>query len=122
MQRTSEGIHRDDFDFFLNKRSLKKFGSQGQKKSFLMALKFSQFELIRKEKNQAPLLLLDDLFDKLDESRATNILHIISENGFGQVFITDNNEKRIENFIGETQKDFRHFTVMDGNVAVSSKA
>ena len=114
MQRTNEGIHRDDFDFFLNKKSLKKFGSQGQKKSFLMALKFAQYELIREEKNQEPLLLLDDLFDKLDESRSANVLQLISENGFGQVFITDTNEERIKKFIAETKKEFTHCFIRDG--------
>ncbi len=107
-QRTNEGIHKDDFDFFLNGRSLKKFGSQGQKKSFLMAIKFAQFEIIAAEKNETPLLLLDDLFDKLDEQRSENILNLISSNGFGQVFITDTNEERINKFSGETNKEFEH--------------
>ena len=107
-QRTNEGIHRDDFDFFLNNRSLKKFGSQGQKKSFLMALKFAQYQLIREEKKQTPLLLLDDLFDKLDEVRSYSILNLIAENDFGQIFITDTDESRIKKFISETPKSFVH--------------
>lgn len=110
-QRTNEGIHRDDFDFYLNERSLKKFGSQGQKKSFLMALKLSQYELIRKQREINPLLLLDDLFDKLDEARAANILSLVSANGFGQVFITDTNEMRIENFIAETGIEANHLKI-----------
>jgi len=119
-QRTSEGIHRDDFDFFLNNRSLKKFGSQGQKKSFLMSIKFSQFELIREGKNRAPLLLLDDLFDKLDKSRASNILQLIAENDFGQVFITDTNDQRVRDFISESKKASVHFEIADGLPAPSS--
>ncbi|MEO5673409.1 MAG: DNA replication and repair protein RecF [Chitinophagales bacterium] len=116
-QRTNTGIHRDDIDFFFNGRSLKKFGSQGQKKCFLMALKFAQYELIREEKNKTPLLLLDDLFDKLDEGRSKNILKLVSENGFGQVFITDTNDARVRNFIGKTKKESRHFTVDRGIVS-----
>lgn len=112
-QRTNEGIHRDDFDFFLNNRSLKKFGSQGQKKSFLMALKFAQYELIRDEKGQNPLLLLDDLFDKLDEARSYSVLDLIAEKGFGQIFITDTNESRIRKFISETQKSFVHCIISE---------
>ncbi len=117
-QRTNEGIHKDDFDFFLDTKSLKKLGSQGQKKSFLMAIKFAQYELIRKEKNQAPLLLLDDLFDKLDAVRSKNILQLLSENGFGQVFITDTNEERITHFISQTKKSSNHFLIENGNASL----
>jgi DNA replication and repair protein RecF len=117
-QRTNEGIHKDDFDFFLNHKSLKKFGSQGQKKSFLMAIKFAQFEIISIEKNQKPILLLDDLFDKLDKKRSQNILEVISENGFGQVFITDTNEKRIEKFISGSKKTVVHYFI-ENNVAIA---
>ena len=113
-QRTNEGIHRDDFDFLLNGRSMKKFGSQGQKKSFLMALKFAQYDLIRKEKNQSPLLLLDDLFDKLDEERSANVFRLISENGFGQVFITDTHEERVMHLFKESRRAIVHYRVSGG--------
>ncbi|MFI5135610.1 MAG: DNA replication/repair protein RecF, partial [Chitinophagales bacterium] len=115
-QRTNEGIHRDDFDFFLNGRSLKKFGSQGQKKSFLMALKFAQYELIRREKNQRPILLLDDLFDKLDERRAQNIFRLMNENGFGQVFITDTHEERVLNLLAQSEDSTTHYKISGGKV------
>ncbi len=112
--RTNKGIHRDDFDFFMGGKSMKRFGSQGQKKSFLMALKFSQHELICSEKNKIPLLLIDDLFDKLDAIRAENILSIISKAEFGQVFITDTNENKILKFTVETQRYYHHFSIDHG--------
>lgn len=121
-QRTNEGIHRDDFDFFLNRRSLKKFGSQGQKKSFLMALKFAQYELIRKEKNHRPILLLDDLFDKLDEKRSQNIFRLMSENGFGQVFITDTHEERVLNVLSQSEHSMTHYKIANGKVVNTFEA
>ena len=117
-QRTNEGIHRDDFHFFLNRRSLKKFGSQGQKKSFLLALKLSQFEVIKKEKNESPLLLLDDLFDKLDESRSARLLNLICENGFGQVFITDANVARIASSLRPSSDQTVHYKIEHGTALV----
>lgn len=110
-QRSNEGIHRDDFDFFLNGRSLKKFGSQGQKKTFLMALKFSQYELIRNRKNLEPILLLDDLFDKLDESRSENIFNLIASNDFGQTFVTDTHPARLTGYISNHQVPFVHYSL-----------
>jgi DNA replication and repair protein RecF len=114
LQRTTEGLHRDDVAFLFNARSLKRFGSQGQKKSFLMALKFSQYELIKKEKNKKPILLLDDLFDKLDESRSEKIFRLITENGFGQVFITDTQETRVMKFFARRPGELGHFLVKNG--------
>lgn len=89
LERTTEGIHRDDFEFNLQGHPVKKHGSQGQKKSFLIALKLAQWLLIESEKSRKPLLLLDDLFDKLDQHRSSRILELISGEAFGQVFITN---------------------------------
>ncbi len=94
LERTTEGIHRDEFDFFLSDQPVRKFGSQGQKKTFLMSLKLAQWELIRSEKSKKPLLLLDDLFDKLDAHRSAKILKLISGTEYGQVFITDTETER----------------------------
>lgn len=88
LQRTSFGIHRDDFLFELQKEELKRFGSQGQQKSFIIALKLAQFELFDTFKGFKPLLLLDDIFDKLDDFRIEKLLELIKES-FGQLFITD---------------------------------
>jgi DNA replication and repair protein RecF len=95
LQRTNFGIHKDEIDFVINGYPLKKFGSQGQQKSFLMALKLTQFQVILEKNGIAPILLLDDIFDRLDESRVANLLDIIAKGPFGQVFITDTSEDNI---------------------------
>lgn len=117
LERTTEGIHRDEFEFRMNNRPVKKFGSQGQKKSFLVALKMAQWELIRSEKNIAPLLLVDDLSDKLDQSRSSRILQLITGGDFGQVFATDTDEEKIRN----SQTENSYFIVTAGKVSVKSK-
>ncbi|HYG41018.1 MAG TPA: DNA replication and repair protein RecF [Cytophagales bacterium] len=89
LQRTTKGIHKDDFIFSIGDHALKKFGSQGQQKSFLIALKFAHHITIKKTRNINPILLLDDIFDKLDEKRIAQLLDIVLNEEFGQVFITD---------------------------------
>ena len=94
LQRTTEGIHRDDLSILLNGLSAKKFGSQGQKKTILLAMKLAQHQFIKKQTQRNPLLLLDDIFDKLDEERMHRLIEIISKEPFGQVFITDTGRLR----------------------------
>jgi len=89
LQRTSNGIHRDDFPFLLNGNEVKRYGSQGQQKSFLIALKLAEFQVISERKKFKPILLLDDIFDKLDDRRINKILKLVTEGMFGQLFITD---------------------------------
>lgn len=89
LQRTMMGIHRDDFVFTINGYPLKKLGSQGQQKSFVLAMKLAQLDCIHKAMNLKPLLLLDDIFDKLDEKRTHRLVQLIAQQNFGQVFITD---------------------------------
>ncbi len=89
LQRTTMGAHRDDIHFTLNGHPLKKVGSQGQQKSFVIALRLAQFECIDKAMQLKPLLLLDDIFDKLDEQRIDRLVRLIAQKHFGQVFITD---------------------------------
>ncbi len=96
LQYTGTGIQRDDICFSLGGYPLKVCGSQGQQKTYLLALKLAQFALIRQMKNLAPILLLDDVFDKLDARRVSNLLHLVAEDGFGQIFLTDSNKVRIE--------------------------
>lgn len=96
LQRTNRGIHRDDLAFCMNSHPLKQVGSQGQKKNFLFALKLAQFEILREHKGFAPILLLDDIFEKLDEKRIRRLIDLICGNGFGQVFITDTEAERLE--------------------------
>lgn len=89
LQRTNFGIHRDDFHFSLGGGELKKLGSQGQQKSFIIALKLAQFEILKNHKGFKPILLLDDIFDKLDDSRIQKLLELIKNDELGQLFITD---------------------------------
>lgn len=100
LQRTECGIHRDDLDFFIGNNKLKRFGSQGQQKSFIISLKLAQHQFISKAKGFHPLLLIDDIFDKLDNDRSRQLLHIILSDNFGQVFITDTDEQHILNELG----------------------
>lgn len=99
MQRTTLGIHRDDFEFEIEGYALKKYGSQGQQKSFLIALKLAQFDVIRKAKGMKPLLLLDDIFDKLDERRMNKLIEMVAQQTFGQIFITDARPERSQSIL-----------------------
>jgi DNA replication and repair protein RecF len=96
LERTSSGIHKDELSFTIHGMVLKKFGSQGQQKSFLIALKLAQYTFLHKLKGFEPLLLLDDIFDKLDDARTTKLMKMVSDKDFGQIFITDTSRKRIE--------------------------
>jgi DNA replication and repair protein RecF len=99
-QRTLRGIHKDDWEFSLNELSLKQFGSQGQKKSFLFALKLAQYAYLAKALGHLPILLLDDIFEKLDQNRMEALLRIIRSEGFGQVILTDTHPERIRQAFG----------------------
>lgn len=101
MQRTSVGIHRDDFTFLLGGHELKRIGSQGQQKSFLIGLKLAEFRLLANEKGFSPLLLLDDIFDKLDDFRIHQLMRLVCEGAFGQIFITDARAGRSEQILKE---------------------
>ncbi len=94
LQRTTLGIHRDDYEFILGDYSLKKFGSQGQQKSFLIALKLAHFAVIYTQKNIKPILLLDDIFDKLDDKRIAKLLEMVARQDFGQIILTDARPER----------------------------
>jgi DNA replication and repair protein RecF len=95
LQYTSVGIHRDDLELLLNKYPVRKIGSQGQQKSFVLAIKLAQFELISEFSGVKPLLLLDDIFDKLDTHRITRLMELVSNDTFGQIFITDTTDTHI---------------------------
>jgi DNA replication and repair protein RecF len=103
LQYTSVGTHRDDLVFELGGYPIKRVGSQGQQKSFLIALKLAQFEIGRKHLGMSPLLLLDDIFDKLDEDRVANLLQLVNTEDFGQIFITDTHSQRMKE-LSETLK------------------
>ena len=107
LMRTSAGVHKDDLEFLLEKRSLRKFGSQGQQKTYVIALKLAAFATIKQEKNICPLLLLDDIFDKLDAKRMQKLLQIVSFAPFGQVFLTDANPERTKALLKEVQPEIQ---------------
>lgn len=115
---TTVGPHKDDLDFKLGDYSLKKFASQGQQKSYLLALKLAQFEFIKEQKNTKPLLLLDDVYDKLDEERFSRLLEMVSSATFGQVFITDTHPERIEQLLNKKNIENKIFIVTRGNATV----
>jgi DNA replication and repair protein RecF len=102
VQNTSVGIHKDDLELNLNDYPIKKHGSQGQNKTFLISLKFAQFEVLKRSLNVKPILLLDDIFDKLDKKRVANIVKLVSEEHFQQIFITDTNKERLVTILKET--------------------
>lgn len=106
-QRTTAGIHRDDLVFTLDKQPFKNIASQGQRKSLLFALKLAEMDALKENKGFAPLLLLDDVFEKLDEERISNLLQRVCVENNGQVFITDTNEKRLREHLAEINVSFQ---------------
>jgi len=107
LQRTSAGIHRDDLNIDMNGQTFKITASQGQRKSLLFALKLAEMEVLKKEKGFAPLLLLDDVFEKLDEDRIRNLLNKVCLQNDGQVFITDTNEERLKTHLDQIGMSFQ---------------
>lgn len=122
LQYTTVGPHKDDLDFTLHGFSLKKYASQGQQKSYLLALKLAQFEFIKDQKNTKPLLLLDDVYDKLDEERFTKLLEMVSGDKFGQVFITDTHPERMNELLNQKKIEHKIFLVGNGTAALIEAA
>ena len=114
MKYTTSGIQRDDFIFTLNGYPIRRYGSQGQQKSFLVALKFAQYEIMKKNYEFAPILLLDDVFDKLDMGRVSNLFQMVASNDFGQIFITDSNKVRMAGIVDGFTKDRAYFDAVAG--------
>jgi len=117
LQYTSCGIHKDDFDFELAENPIKKFGSQGQKKTYLVALKLAQFDFMKEVSGLTPILLLDDIFDKLDKNRVEQIVRLVADDHFGQIFITDTNREHLDQMIAGLETESRIFTISEGVVA-----
>jgi DNA replication and repair protein RecF len=110
-QYTTVGIHKDDILFNISNFPVKKFGSQGQQKSFLIALKLAQFDFIKKHTKTLPILLFDDIFDKLDAFRVQQIVNMVNDDIFGQIFISDTHPERTENIIKQTHKSYKIFNI-----------
>lgn len=116
---TTVGIHRDDLDMRLNDYSMKKVGSQGQNKTYVIAMKLAQFDFLKQAGHITPILLLDDIFDKLDSSRVEQIVKLVSGENFGQIFITDTNKDHLDEILKNIDSDYSLYRVQKGEVVVS---
>lgn len=116
VQYTTQGIHRDDLVFYLGDFPMKKLGSQGQKKTYLVALKLAQFDFVKEISGLKPILLLDDVFDKLDQQRVEQIVKVVAGEQFGQIFLTDTNREHLDAIIKKMEADFRIFFVESGKI------
>ncbi len=114
---TTSGIHRDDLTLRIGGYPLRKYGSQGQQKSFLIALKLAQYAVVAEACGEKPILLLDDLFDKLDAGRVEQLIRLVSDEAFGQIFITDCNPTRLKSILDEAGAEYALFTVANGEIA-----
>ncbi|GAB3924013.1 DNA replication/repair protein RecF [Mucilaginibacter myungsuensis] len=116
LERTTTGIHKDDLLFTIHGMAMKKFGSQGQQKSFLIALKLAQYSFLQNKTGFKPLLLLDDIFDKLDDLRITKLMQMVSDHNFGQVFITDTSADRATAVFDKIDVGIKLFNVSGGQI------
>lgn len=116
LQHTSVGIHRDDLQLDLGAHPIRKLGSQGQTKTYLLALKFAQFEYLRNASGIKPILLLDDIFDKLDAGRVGQIIRLVSEEQFGQIFITDTNREHLDGILNKMDTAYSIYKIEQGKV------
>lgn len=113
---TTVGIHKDDLDMLMEGYSIKRVGSQGQNKTYVVALKLAQFDFLRKASSTTPILLLDDIFDKLDSSRVEQIITLVLDKDFGQIFITDTNRQHLDDILSRTASDYHLYEVEKGTV------
>ena len=111
------GIHRDDLEFMIGDHLMKREGSQGQNKTFVISLKLAQFDFLKRTNSKTtPLLLLDDIFDKLDARRVEQIVSLVAGEDFGQIFITDTNREHLDQILSASSHDYKIFYVEDGHV------
>lgn len=115
-KNSNAGIHKDDFEFQIGEYPIRKIGSQGQQKSFIIALKLAQFQIFEKAKGEKPLLLLDDIFDKLDDDRIAKLMELVSKGTFGQIFLTDARPERSRSILGGLDAEVFFFEVEMGEV------
>jgi len=114
LQYSTAGVHKDDLKLMLRGYPIKKQGSQGQQKTFLLALKFAQYDFLKQVSDVKPLILLDDVFDKLDNKRVTQIIKLVSEDNFGQIFITDKSEQHLAEILAKIPVEHRVYRVNNG--------
>jgi len=113
---TGVGIHKDDFLFMLGDHLIRKIGSQGQNKTYLIALKLAQFQFLLQKNASVPILLLDDIFDKLDANRVERIIQLVTQEEFGQIFVTDTNRKYLDEILSGMKHDYKLFQVEEGRI------
>ncbi len=113
---STKGVHRDELEFSLSNNPIRKYGSQGQKKSYLIALKLAHLELLTQKVGMIPILLLDDIFDKLDQERGSQLINLVTHSTFAQIFITDTQKERLVKIVETTQKPYKVFDVANGQV------
>lgn len=113
---STQGIHKDELEMNLGENPIKRVGSQGQNKTFLISLKFAQFEFLRSIHGFPPILLLDDIFDKLDAERVEEIIKLVSSDLFGQIFITDTNREHLDLLLNRLSQNASIFYIKDGNI------
>ncbi|MEG0162296.1 MAG: DNA replication and repair protein RecF, partial [Mucinivorans sp.] len=113
---TSSGIHRDDLELTIASYPIRRYGSQGQQKSMLIAMRLAEAKLVEGNNDHKVILLLDDIFDKLDTSRVENLIELVSHENFGQIFITDSNKVRLETIIERFSIDYKVFTILHGDI------
>lgn len=116
LSRTGFGIHKDDILLWMNEKPIKHYGSQGQLKSFVLSLKMAQYHLLKTIKNTKPIIMLDDIFDKLDNERVRHLFDVLSTDEFGQVFITDTDQNRVPEIIGQLSSGGKQFTILEGTI------
>lgn len=114
---SSVGVHKDDLRFEIEGKSLKKFGSQGQQKTYLLSLKLAQAEFLKNKKDVAPILLLDDIYDKLDDDRIKQLMKVIQKDWFGQVFISDTNTTRLPELFDSLETEYKAFVISNGEIS-----
>lgn len=122
MGYTTVGIHKDDLDMRMDGYSMKRVGSQGQNKTYVVALKLAQFDFLRKATETTPILLLDDIFDKLDSSRVEQIITLVLDKEFGQIFITDTNREHLDEILSRTNSNYHLYEVDKGDVTQKNAA
>jgi DNA replication and repair protein RecF len=116
LEYTTVGIHKDDLLLEMNDYSVKSLGSQGQQKSYLVALKLAKFDYIKRKAGFSPILLLDDIFDKFDAERVEQIIRLVGNHRFGQIFITDTQQNRLHDILSTLNTDYKLFRIADNGI------
>lgn len=120
LQRSTQGIHKDDFVFEMGGHSVKKYASQGQIKSYLIAMKLAKFNYLKNKTGKIPMLLLDDIFEKIDENRAKNLMALLTEDDFGQIFITDTHAERLKEVLSGLAAEKKFINIEKENLETLS--